>query len=94
MAGLIAIAIMATILSEFLFVDFVHGNPHRTRQNVIAMMLLDPPIFGLIAVTGGTLAFGLSQCVQALAFRALVHRFGGLAELFMLMIWPVAAVIT
>jgi len=93
-AGLVAIAIVTTSLVKLVFVDFVHGNPHRTRENVIEMLVISPPLFCLLAVIGVTLVFGPSQWFQALAFRALANRFGSKAEFFMLLVWPVAAVIT
>ena len=36
-------------------VNFIRGNPHRTKQNVLFMMLLTPPLILFVAAIRGIL---------------------------------------
>jgi hypothetical protein len=59
---------------ELVFVDFVHGNPHRTQENAIEMMLLFAPIAGFIAIFVTSLVFAVPQGLQATLTDVLLRR--------------------
>ena len=40
--------------AELVFLDIVHGNPNRTRDDVLSMMAWQTPIVGVIAATGNS----------------------------------------
>jgi hypothetical protein len=50
---------------ELLFIDFMHGNPHRTQDNAIFMMKSYTPWEGAFALIGTFLVFALPQFFQA-----------------------------
>jgi hypothetical protein len=70
---------------ELLFVDFVHGNPHRSQENAIFMMKFYTPLFAFIALIGTFLVFTLPQFFQAELVRALERPFGERARFA---VWP------
>ena len=81
-------------ITSLVLIDFVHGNPHRTLENAIVMIVLFTPVFGVIAAVGTVIVFALPQCFQALVSGALVRRFGDKAQLAILLVLPMTAVIT
>jgi hypothetical protein len=91
---LAAIICGVSIILSNVLIDFVHGNPHRTRENTVEMIIMFPPLFGLIAVIGTVIVFALPQCFQALVSGALVRRFGGHSQAAVLLVLPLTAVIT
>lgn len=60
-----AIIAMTSNITELVFVDFVHGNPHRPKSNAVEMMWLFSIIFGITSIIGCFLVFSLPQIVQA-----------------------------
>jgi hypothetical protein len=93
-AILIALTIMVLFTVELIFVDFIHGNPHRTRDVVISMMLVQTPLFGVIAVIGALLVFTLPQFFQAALIGILNEILGSSARSAALAALPLAAVLT
>jgi hypothetical protein len=93
-ALLMAVAIGVAIIIELAFVDFAHGNPHRTQVNATEMMLLFPPIIGLIAIIGTFLVFALPQCFQAILADVLVRRFNRRGLVGVLLALPLTAGLT
>ena len=93
-AILIALTIVVLFTVELVFVDLVHGNPHRTRENVISMMIVQTPLFGFIAMIGAFLVFTLPQCFQAGLITVLNRIFGGCARFLVLPALPFTAVLT
>jgi phosphotransferase system glucose/maltose/N-acetylglucosamine-specific IIC component len=81
-------------IMSLVLIDFVHGNPHRTQENAIEMIVLFTPLFGLIAAAGTVIGFALPQCFQAVVSGALVRRFGGHAHVAVLLALPMTAIIT
>jgi len=79
---------------ELILVDFVHGNPHRSQSNAIAMMLFLNPIIGAIIAIWTLVVFGPSQAFQAVAMPMLVRvcRIG--PECGALLLLPAAAAVT
>ncbi len=94
LAVLAAVIPVVSIVVELVLVDFIHGNPHRTRENTVEMLILDPPFLGLLAVLATILVFTLPQCVQALVSGALVGRFGNQARAGVLLGLPLTAILT
>jgi hypothetical protein len=79
---------------ELLFIDFVHGNPHRSQENALYMMKVDTPVSGIIAFIGTFLVFTLPQFFQAGCIVALDRPFGDRARFAALFALPVTAVLT
>jgi hypothetical protein len=87
----IALVFGISILVELVFVDFIQGNPHRTKANAVQMMVLYPPIMGFIAVIGSLLVFALPQCFQAVVSDALTRRLGRRGQFGILLALPITA---
>lgn len=64
------------IVVDIVNVDFLHFNPHRSRANVIQMLLLFPPLFTLVALIGVALVFGIPHILQTYLASFLLHRYG------------------
>ncbi len=47
-----AVTVGVSSIAHLVFFDVIHGNPHRTEENVISMMLVQTPILGVIAAIG------------------------------------------
>jgi hypothetical protein len=92
-AFVIACAVGIALVVETVMVDVIHGNPHRTQANAIVMMLVFPPLLGIIAVVGSFLVFTLPQCFQALVTGVLVCRFGRVGQFGTFMLVPLTAVL-
>jgi hypothetical protein len=75
-ALLMALVIGVALNASLVFVDFVHSNPHRTLGNVLVMMVLFPPILGVVAIFGSFVVFTLPLCLQAAMSDILVRQFG------------------
>jgi hypothetical protein len=89
-----AVTIGVMIIAHLGFFDIIHGNPHRTRENVISMMEMDPPILGVIAAIGSFLVFTLPQIFQA-ALVTIWHRMvSHQARFAVLPALPLTAVLT
>lgn len=89
-------AVMVGVMSvaHLVFFDIIHGNPHRTREDVISMMAMQTPILGIIAAIGSILVFTLPQTFQA-ALVAVRHRIAGnRARFAVLPALPLTAVLT
>jgi hypothetical protein len=83
-----------THIVELLFIDFVHGNPHRTRENAISMMKDGAPISAIIALIGTFLVLTLPQFFQAEVVGASHQIFGDRARFAALLALPLTAVLT
>jgi hypothetical protein len=98
--SLLWIALFMAVLSaetnivELLFVDFVHGNPHRTLENALFMIEAYAPVFGVIAFIGTFLVFTLPQFFQAELVGASDRLFGDRAQFAALPALPLTAVLT
>jgi hypothetical protein len=79
---------------SMVLIDFVHGNPHRTQENALEMIITFTPLLGLIAAAGTVIVFALPQCFQAVVSSMLVRRFGSHAQAAVLLVLPMTAVIT
>jgi hypothetical protein len=91
---LVAIAVGVTTIVELVFVDFVHGNPHRTLGNVIVMMVVETPLIGVIALIGVFLVFTLPQFFQVAVISVLNQMFGSRARFAVFLALPLTAVLT
>jgi len=83
-----------TNIVELLFIDFVHGNPHRTQENALFMMKASTPLFGVIAFIGTLLVFTLPQFFEAEVVRAFNQIFGDRVGFAALLALPLTAVLT
>jgi hypothetical protein len=61
------------VIAHLVFFDIVHGNPHRTQDDVIAMIVLQAPIVGVVAAIASILVFALPQAFQV-ALVVASHR--------------------
>ena len=93
-ATLFAVIFGVTNIVELLFIDFIHGNTHRTQANALQMMLLFTPLFGVTAIIGSFLVFSLPLSLQAMTTGALIKRFGPRAQVWALLALPFAAIVT
>ena len=78
---------------ELLLVDFVHGNPHRTQENAIFMMIAFTPLLGVVAIIETYLVFTLPQLFQAASIGFLYPKFGDRARFLALASLPLTAVL-
>ena len=83
-----------SIIVETFFLDFVHGNPHRTQGNAIFMMFVYPPLFAVVAAIGVGLVFGFSQLFQIVLVNASIKRYGLIGRIVGLLALPVTTIIT
>lgn len=90
-AILTAVAVGLAEVFELVFLDFVHGNPHRPKSNAIEMMWQFAPISALIAVIGALLVFTLPQLFQSILTDVLVRHFGRRGLLGVLLALPPTA---
>jgi hypothetical protein len=90
----IAVTCCVANIIELLSIDFIHGNPHRTRENAIFMMMLFQPIFGFVAIVGSLIVFSLPQFFQAVLLHFLVQMLGNKARFLVLLALPLTAVLT
>jgi hypothetical protein len=89
-----AVTVGVMMIAHLVFFDMIHGNPHRSRENVIDMMVTMTPILGIVAAIGSILVFTLPQVFQA-ALIAVSHRvFGGRARFAVLAALPLTAALT
>jgi hypothetical protein len=83
-----------TNIAELVFIDFIHGNPHRTQENAISMMIFYTPIFGVVAIIGSILVFSLPQFFQAILTDISMRIFGDRARFYVLIALPFTAILT
>jgi hypothetical protein len=79
---------------EIVFVDFIHGNPHRPQSNALFMMEIYTPIFAILSVIGCFLVLALPQCLQAALIQTLQPTYGCKARFVVFLALPVTAVLT
>ena len=91
---LAVVAVCASVVVSIVFIDFVHGNPHRTQTNALETMMLFALVVGVIAAVDSVIVFALPQCFQAVVSDGLVRWFGGRAQAAVLVALPMTAVIT
>jgi len=93
-AAFAALAVSAILITQLIFIDFVHGNPDRTKSNAIFMMAAFPPILGFLSVLGVLLVFGLAQFVHGVTTYILAPRFGLYSHLFFGLMLPLISIVT
>lgn len=76
------------------FFDINHGNPNRTRENVIDIITTMIPILGVIAFLGSILVFALPQIFQAGLVAVFHRKFGSRARFAVLPALPLTAILT
>ncbi|WP_179403342.1 hypothetical protein [Burkholderia guangdongensis] len=89
-----ALALSTSIITSLVLIDFVHGNPNRPQSNAALMMILFPPIFGLVAIIGTFIVFSPSQIILALMMRVLHPRAGRYAYIFIGLMVPFISIAT
>jgi len=100
MQSLLWIALLMALISaeanivELLLTDFVHGNPHRTKDNAISMMKAFAPVFGIVTMIGTFLVFTLPQFFQAEVVVVFDRLCGDRARFAALPALPLTAVLT
>jgi hypothetical protein len=93
---LAAVAVGSQIVSVMVMV-FVHGNAHVTPKDTadaVGTVVVFAPLFGLIAAVDTVIVFTLPQSFQALVSGGLARWFGGRAQVAVLMVLPMTALIT
>lgn len=94
MALLIALAQGTALIVELIFVDFIHGNPNRPQSNAFLMMIITPPVTGILSIIGSLIIFFVPQCFQFLTTAALASKFGRISQIFVLAMLPITSLIT
>ncbi|HEY8275773.1 MAG TPA: hypothetical protein VIG52_02120 [Methyloceanibacter sp.] len=89
----VAIFLASGLITTLIFVDFVHGNPHRTSLQTYETMAVTPLFAGIFAVIV-TLSFIPSQCFEAWFARSLIPRFGDHVRFWTLGALPFTAILT
>jgi hypothetical protein len=89
-----AVTVGVMSVTHLVFFDIVHGNPHRTREDVISMMVTMTPIIGVIAAIGTILVFTLPQVFQAALVTVFYRMFGNRARFAVFPTLPLTAVLT
>jgi hypothetical protein len=93
LAFFIAVFFGISIIVELVFVDFIRGNPNRTKENALSMMAFYPLLLGIIAIIGSFLVFTVPQFFQAVVTDGLVSLFGCRARLGVLLVLPLTAIL-
>ncbi len=83
------VACGVSVVVELVFVDFIHGNPHRTQSDALVMMLFTP-LIGVIGFLGVLLVFGVPQLLQAIILEV-IAKSGPRRECLILVILPLTA---
>ena len=81
-------------ITELVFVDFVHGNPHRPKSNAVEMMWWFSIIFGIVSIIGCFLVFSLPQMIQAVLHSAARQFPRPFYYIFILISIPLLSVLT
>ena len=74
-AFLTALTVWVSFAVSVVFIDFVHGNPHRTQSNAIASMLVVAPFVALFGLVCALLVFGPPQIFQAVLSNIISRLF-------------------
>lgn len=94
-ACLTALLMWASMAVTVIFVDFLHGNPHRTQSNAIATVLEVGPLFALMVLVMAMLAFGPPQLFQAVLSKITSRVFDRrTSAIILIAALPITAVIT
>lgn len=93
---LLVAATAATIflIVNLLFVDFIHGNPHRTTSDTINIMVFSLPALALVTCIVGILVLALPQFFQAFLTWTSIRQFGKGGRFSILFALPLTAVLT
>ncbi|MDR3566325.1 MAG: hypothetical protein P4N59_33490 [Negativicutes bacterium] len=92
-AVLVAVALSISLVVSLILIDFVHGNPNRTKGNA-GMMILSPLMMFIAAPIGIFVVFSASQTVQGLMMRLLHPRLGRRAYVFVGLLVPFISILT
>ena len=82
------------IITSLILIDFIHGNSNRSKNNAASMMILTPPLLGLVSAIGIFIVFSLSQVIQALMMRVLHPRVGRCAYILIGLLVPLISIVT
>jgi hypothetical protein len=93
-AVFVALALSIAIWVSLVLIDFVHGNPNRSKGNAVMMMALIPVLIGLIAPLGVFIVFSSSQIIQGVMMRVLHPWIGRYAYIFIGLSVPVISMVT
>jgi hypothetical protein len=75
-------------------VDFIHGNPHRSQQNAIAIMFIENPIISCILALPVMIIFFASQFLQATFIVPLSKLFVSRSLFAVVILIPLAAIVS
>jgi glucan phosphoethanolaminetransferase (alkaline phosphatase superfamily) len=64
------------MVGDFVNVDYLHFNPHRTQSDAASIPFIFIVIFSIIALFGVALTFICSQILQAFLAKRLVRKYG------------------
>jgi hypothetical protein len=81
-------------VAEILIIDFVHGNPHRTQENALEMMVFFTPMMGLLALVLALLTYSIPQLFQAVVSETFAVCCGTPIYVAVLLALPLTALVT
>ncbi|WP_322051519.1 hypothetical protein [Paraburkholderia bannensis] len=92
-AALVATTLSISIVVSLILIDFIHGNPNRTKENAATMMALSPLITFIFAPIGIFVVFSAPQIIQGLTMRALHPRLGRYAYVVVGLLVPFISIL-
>ncbi|MGV2292374.1 hypothetical protein AAHK20_26955 [Trinickia sp. YCB016] len=93
-AILVALALSISVVISLILIDFVHGNPNRSRGNAGTMMALSSLVICIIAPISIFIVFSLSQLIQGLMMRVLHPRLGRYSYVLIGLAVPLISIVT
>ena len=89
-----ALTVSGMSLAEPLFFYIMHGKLHRTRAEIVALMMVQTPSIGIIAVIAMMLVFTMPQVFQAAVMVGRHQMVGSRARFELFSALPLTAVLT
>ena len=93
-AILVATSLSICVMVSVIMVDFVHGNPNRSKSNAGLMIFLFSVIIFIVAPIAIFIVFSLSQMIQGLVMRALYPTLGRYAYILVGLTVPLISIVT
>jgi hypothetical protein len=89
-----AMTVSGMSVAEPVLFYIMHGKLHRTRAELVSMMMVQTPMIGIIAVIGMMLIFTLPQVFQAALVAGRHQMVGSRARFELFSALPLTAVLT
>jgi hypothetical protein len=93
-AVIAATFLVARLVGEVAYVDFINHNPHRSQLNAAVTLILTPPFLVVVSWVYVAFCFGASLLFQSLLMLLLVRKYAQRGLLMSLIGVPMAALVT